>query len=131
MFNFRTISLVGGTVICAVGFLLFIPLITEIIYLKVQKYNLNKIIVTGGGRKNKELINVYGPSECTCICSYHFITKKDIFNDKEKFVPLGKITNNFNFKILNNNNDKGELLLFGKGVGNGYYKNSLENRKKL
>ena len=33
-----------------------VDLITEIIYLKVQKYNLNKIIVTGGGRKNKELI---------------------------------------------------------------------------
>ncbi len=32
MFNFRTIALVGGTVVCAVGFLLFIPLITEIIY---------------------------------------------------------------------------------------------------
>jgi len=32
MFNFKTIALVGGTVICAVGFLLFIPLITEIIY---------------------------------------------------------------------------------------------------
>ena len=32
MFNLRTIALVGGTVICAVGFLLFIPLITEIIY---------------------------------------------------------------------------------------------------
>jgi trk system potassium uptake protein TrkH len=32
MFNFRTIALVSGTVVCAVGFLLFIPLITEIIY---------------------------------------------------------------------------------------------------
>ncbi len=32
MFNFKPISLVGGTVICAVGFLLFVPLITEIIY---------------------------------------------------------------------------------------------------
>ena len=32
MFNFKPIALVGGTVICAVGFLLFIPLITEIIY---------------------------------------------------------------------------------------------------
>ena len=32
MFNFRTIALVSGTVICAVGFLLFIPLITEVIY---------------------------------------------------------------------------------------------------
>ena len=32
MFNFKPIALVGGTVICAVGFLLLIPLITEIIY---------------------------------------------------------------------------------------------------
>ena len=32
MLNLKPIALVGGTVICAVGFLLFIPLITEIIY---------------------------------------------------------------------------------------------------
>jgi trk system potassium uptake protein TrkH len=32
MFNFKPIALVGGTVICTVGFLLFVPLITEIIY---------------------------------------------------------------------------------------------------
>ncbi len=32
MFNFKPIALVSGTVICAVGFFLFIPLITEIIY---------------------------------------------------------------------------------------------------
>mgnify|MGYP001228969619 CR=1 FL=1 len=32
MFNLRTIALVGGAVVCAVGFLLFIPMITEIIY---------------------------------------------------------------------------------------------------
>ena len=32
MLNFRPIALVGGTVVCAVGFLLFIPMITELIY---------------------------------------------------------------------------------------------------
>ncbi len=32
MLNLKPIGLVGGTVICAVGFLLFIPLITEIFY---------------------------------------------------------------------------------------------------
>ncbi len=32
MFNLKPIALVGGTVICSVGFLLFIPLITELIY---------------------------------------------------------------------------------------------------
>ena len=32
MFNLKPIALVSGTVVCAVGFLLFIPLITELIY---------------------------------------------------------------------------------------------------
>ena len=32
MFNLKPIALVGGTVVCAVGFLLFIPLITEVFY---------------------------------------------------------------------------------------------------
>ncbi len=32
MLNIKPIALVGGTVVCAVGFLLFIPLITELIY---------------------------------------------------------------------------------------------------
>ena len=32
MFNIKPIALVGGTIVCAVGFLLLIPLITEIIY---------------------------------------------------------------------------------------------------
>ena len=32
MLNFRPIALVGGTVVCAVGFLLFIPMIAELFY---------------------------------------------------------------------------------------------------
>tara|TARA_Y200000002_G_scaffold131739_1_gene108588 strand:- start:73781 stop:75229 length:1449 start_codon:yes stop_codon:yes gene_type:complete len=32
MLNLKPIALVGGTVVCAVGFLLFIPMITELIY---------------------------------------------------------------------------------------------------
>ncbi len=32
MFNLKPIALVGGTVVCAVGFFLFIPLIVEVIY---------------------------------------------------------------------------------------------------
>ena len=32
MFNIKPVALVGGTIVCAVGFLLFIPLITELIY---------------------------------------------------------------------------------------------------
>jgi anhydro-N-acetylmuramic acid kinase len=33
-----------------------IAIISEIIYIKVKKYNLKKIIITGGGRKNQVLV---------------------------------------------------------------------------
>ena len=82
--------------------------------------------------KKKNLINVYGPSECTCICSHHFISKNDIFNDKEKFVSLGKISENFKFKIANYSKKRlGELVLYGKGVGNGYFKNKKETKSRF
>ena len=32
MLNLKPIALVSGTVLCGVGFLLFVPLITELIY---------------------------------------------------------------------------------------------------
>ena len=40
MINLKPIALVSGTVICAAGFLLFIPLATEIIYKTESKYNV-------------------------------------------------------------------------------------------
>ena len=83
-------------------------------------------------KKKKNLINVYGPSECTCICSHHFVSKNDIFNDKEKFVSLGKISENFKFKIANYSKKRlGELVLYGKGVGNGYFKNQKETKSRF
>lgn len=78
--------------------------------------------------KNKTLINVYGPSECTCICSYKKIKKKDIFSNKEKLVGLGKITDNFSY-IVDSKKNIGELILYGKGVGNGYFNNKKETNK--
>ena len=73
-----------------------------------------------------ELINVYGPTECTCICSSYRLTSKD-FDDPAGFPPLGAMTGNFDFLILDNNNQKtaigeaGELCLLGPCVGKGYY----------
>lgn len=73
-----------------------------------------------------ELINVYGPTECTCICSSYRLTAKD-FDDPAGFPPLGAMTGNFDFLILDNNNQKtaigeaGELCLLGPCVGKGYY----------
>lgn len=69
------------------------------------------------------LENVYGPTECTCICSAHAITAAD-FDDMQNLAPLGYLAHNFDYEILASDADdpdSGELFLRGPQVGLGYY----------
>lgn len=73
-----------------------------------------------------EFFNVYGPTECTCICSSYQITKMD-FKKLKDLPPLGNIADNFSYLVLDENGKKvkpdqtGELYLLGPNVGKGYY----------
>lgn len=74
--------------------------------------------------------NVYGPTECTCICSSHTITADD-FKDMQRLAPLGFVAPHFGFEILPSNNadpDYGELFLRGPQVGLGYYNDPQRSR---
>jgi D-alanine--poly(phosphoribitol) ligase subunit 1 len=64
-----------------------------------------------------EFFNVYGPTECTCICSCYRVTEDD-FDDLHGIPPLGHIASNFDYLIID-----GELCLLGPNVGRGYYNN--------
>jgi D-alanine--poly(phosphoribitol) ligase subunit 1 len=69
------------------------------------------------------LLNVYGPTECTCICSSYKIVKDD-FKVMSELAPLGFIAPNFGYQILpqsKENPSLGELALIGPCVGLGYY----------
>lgn len=69
------------------------------------------------------LENVYGPTECTCICSAYSISGKD-FEDMQTLAPLGMLAENFQYRILpvaEDNPSFGELMLLGPQVGLGYY----------
>lgn len=69
------------------------------------------------------LENVYGPTECTCICSAYTIGTDD-FKDMHSLAPLGALAQNFDFEILagaEDDPDCGELFLRGPQVGLGYY----------
>ncbi|MEP6948203.1 MAG: AMP-binding protein [Ginsengibacter sp.] len=86
------------------------------------------------------LCNVYGPTECTCICSSYIITQKD-FENMNELAPLGYMAPNFSYEILplhERSQGYGELALIGPCVGLGYYNdfertaNSfVQNKKSL
>jgi D-alanine--poly(phosphoribitol) ligase subunit 1 len=73
-----------------------------------------------------ELFNVYGPTECTCICSSYKISARD-FEDLRGLPPLGTLAENFSFLVLDDDGraapggETGELCLLGPNVGLGYY----------
>ncbi|HEX3497947.1 MAG TPA: amino acid adenylation domain-containing protein [Stellaceae bacterium] len=72
------------------------------------------------------LINVYGPTECTCICSARDIEASDL-EDQAGLAQLGPVTDNFDFLVLDEEDrqvapgEVGELWLLGPQVALGYY----------
>lgn len=74
-----------------------------------------------------KFINVYGPTECTCICSSYLVSHEDIVLDE--LLPLGPIAPNFSHLVIDDsgnivgNGTIGELCIIGPNVGLGYYNN--------
>ena len=69
------------------------------------------------------LVNVYGPTECTCICSAHTLSADD-FQDLEGLPTLGRLNPNFDYRILDEDDRdaaEGELCLIGPNVAAGYF----------
>lgn len=86
------------------------------------KQELRRLFATYGSRSR--LINVYGPTECTCICSAWDVTERDLADD-EGLVTLGPIAENFSMLVLDGDRavepgGVGELCLLGPQVGLGY-----------
>jgi D-alanine--poly(phosphoribitol) ligase subunit 1 len=79
-------------------------------------------------RNSSQFINVYGPTECTCICSASDIDD-NTFSDYNALPLLGTINPNFDYVILDEQDKRapsgqtGELCLMGPNVGLGYYNN--------
>ena len=69
------------------------------------------------------LVNVYGPTECTCICSGHTVGVED-FRDMGGLPTLGFLNPNFDYRILDEEERdaaSGELCLIGPNVAAGYF----------
>ena len=78
-------------------------------------------------------VNLYGPTEITCNCTYHIIDK-NITYDK---IPIGVPFNNEEVflidesnKKIEQDNKKGEICIRGTALALGYY-NNLEQTNKM
>lgn len=73
---------------------------------------------------NIEIVNVYGPTECTVLSSYYKV--KGEIKDNTTSIPIGKPIANYEMYILNNEgklcpvNEPGELYIAGIGLAAGY-----------
>lgn len=77
------------------------------------------------------LYNVYGPTECTCICSSYVVNEGD-FEDMNVLAPLGFLAPNFDYVLLDKTGDSfGELGLKGPNVCAGYYNDAERTAKSF
>lgn len=81
---------------------------------------------------NAKYVNLYGPTEITCNCTYHIVDPKRCY-DK---IPIGKAFPNekvflidSNKKIITEDKKVGEICVGGSSLALGYY-NNLELTKK-
>lgn len=78
-------------------------------------------------------VNVYGPTEITCNCTYHIIEKDRVYEDK---IPIGKPFENERVFLLDENGGEvtepgqtGEICVAGTSLALGYYNNQEQTEK--
>lgn len=80
-----------------------------------------------------KFVNLYGPTEITCNCTYHVIDRN---RNYEHGIPIGNSFYNERVILLDENdneiiedNKTGEICVIGDCLGLGYYKNREETDK--
>ena len=77
--------------------------------------------------KDAQFVNLYGPTEITCNCTYHKVDRSMDYSDG---LPIGKAFPNERVFLLSDNDSlitekgvTGELCVSGTALGLGYYNN--------
>lgn len=108
---------------------------------------INKILFSGEVMPIKHLkewikhlpeamyVNLYGPTEITCNCTYHIINKN---TEYEKQIPAGKPFDNEQVFLLDEKNQQitktkeiGEICVKGTALALGYYNDLKQTREKF
>lgn len=83
--------------------------------------------------KTATFVNVYGPTEITCNCTYHIIDRNRVYDD---YIPIGKPFKNERVFLLDNDNniitkeqEIGEICVSGTCLALGYFNNKEQTDK--
>ncbi|MFD0892163.1 non-ribosomal peptide synthetase [Luteolibacter ambystomatis] len=82
-----------------------------------------------------EIVNTYGPTECTDICAFHRMHRGNL--DAFSFVPLGREVPNVTVTIRDEDlsilpdGELGELCISGAGVGGGYLNDPVRTAERF
>ncbi len=82
-----------------------------------------------------EVVNTYGPTECTDICLFHRLHRGNL--DACSFVPLGREIPNVAVSIRDENlaplpeGETGELCISGAGLGGGYLHDPVRTAERF
>jgi amino acid adenylation domain-containing protein len=99
----------------------------------IQMSFLDKWISDAGS--HCEIVNSYGPTECTDIASFYRVKTPLDFMDKP--IPLGKPNSNVQLFVLNDKNElqpegiPGKICICGESVGIGYINDPLLTSEKF
>ena len=82
-----------------------------------------------------QFVNLYGPTEITCNCTYYKIERE--FDEQEK-IPIGRPFPNRKVFLLGEENElitepgvRGEICVTGTSLANGYYNNPEQTAKSF
>lgn len=133
------------TLIWAVSALCLITTFHGLDYKVPEK--LNKILFSGEVMPIKHLkewiqhlpkatfVNLYGPTEITCNCTYHIIDKN---LEYKKQIPVGQAFDNEQVFLLNGNNEPinaineiGEICVKGTALALGYYNDLKQTNERF
>ena len=80
-----------------------------------------------------DFVNLYGPTEITCNCTYHKISRTRDYSDS---VPIGKSFPNEHVFLLDDNDNeittpgkRGEICVRGTALALGYFRDKMQTEK--
>lgn len=80
-----------------------------------------------------EFVNLYGPTEITCNCTYHRVSRNETYSTA---IPIGKAFPNERVflldgedKLITENDVVGEICVSGSSLALGYYNNPEQTQK--